>query len=118
MAYKKGNWKPKTKEQKQKELDDLIKASNSKIEQYQSNPEDMIEFAKFMSKIHNYSPLNLSLIDEGFEGAIAVASYDGWKKLGFQVKAKEKGIGIYAHAPVTVFIDENGEEKTLKEATN
>lgn len=118
MAYKrKGNWKVKSKEEKQKELDDLIDLSNKKIEQYQTNPEDMIEFGRFMSKIHNYSPLNLSLIDEQFEGAIAVSSYEGWKKLGYQVQRGEKGIGIYAHAPVTIFKDKNGEEKTLREAT-
>lgn len=118
MATRKGNWKPKSKEEKQKELDDLIELSNKKIEQYQSNPEDMIEFAKFMSKIHNYSPLNLSLIDEQFHGAIAVASYEGWKKQGFSVQRGEKGIGIYTHAPVTVFTNKEGEEKTLREATN
>ena len=86
MARKKGNWKSKTKEEKQKELDDLLDISNKKIEQYQSNPEDMIEFAKFMSKIHNYSALNLSLIDEQFNGAIVVSSYEGWNKLGFSVQ--------------------------------
>lgn len=117
MAYRKGNWKAKSKEEKQKELDDLIALSNKKIEQYQADPKEMAEFAKFMSRIHNYSPLNLSLIDEQFKGAIAVASYEGWKKLGFQVQKGEKGIGVYAHAPVTIFIDENGEQKTLREAT-
>ena len=117
MAYRKGNWKAKSKEEKQKELDDLIALSNRKIEQYQADPKEMAEFAKFMSRIHNYSPLNLSLIDEQFKGAIAVASYEGWKKLGFQVQKGEKGIGVYAHAPVTIFIDENGEQKTLREAT-
>ena len=30
MAYKKGNWKPKTKEQKQKELDDLTELGRSR----------------------------------------------------------------------------------------
>lgn len=117
MAYRKGNWKPKSKEEKQKELDDLIELSNKKIEEYRTNPQDMIEFAKFMSKIHNYSPLNLSLIDEQFNGAIAVGSYKMWNDQGFNVKKGEKGIGIYAHAPVTIFIDENGNEKTLREAT-
>ncbi|WP_283676582.1 ArdC-like ssDNA-binding domain-containing protein [Clostridium perfringens] len=117
MAYRKGNWKAKSKEEKQKELDDLIALSNKKIEQYQADPKEMAEFAKFMSRIHNYSPLNLSLIDEQFKGAIAVASYEGWQKLGFQVQKGERGIGIYAHAPVTIFIDENGEQKTLREAT-
>ena len=102
MAYRKGNWKAKSKEEKQKELDDLIALSNKKIEQYQADPKEMAEFAKFMSRIHNYSPLNLSLIDEQFKGAIAVASYEGWKKLGFQVQKGEKGIGVYAHAPVTI----------------
>lgn len=117
MTRKKGNWKSKTKEEKQKELDDLLDISNKKIEQYQSSPEDMIEFAKFMSKIHNYSALNLSLIDEQFKGAIAVSSYEGWNKLGFSVQRGEKGIGIYAHAPVTIFTNKAGEEKTLREAT-
>lgn len=117
MAYRKGNWKPKSKEEKQKELDELIEISNKKIEEYRTDPQDMIEFAKFMSKIHNYSPLNLSLIDEQFEGAIAVGSYKMWNDQGFSVKKGEKGIGIYAHAPVTIFIDENGNEKTLREAT-
>lgn len=117
MAYRKGVWQPKSKEEKQKELDELIELSNKKIEEYRADPKDMIEFAKFMSKIHNYSPLNLSLIDEQFEGAIAVGSYKMWSEQGFSVRKGEKGIGIYTHAPVTIFIDEEGKEKTLREAT-
>lgn len=117
MAYRKGNWKPKSKEEKQKELDELIEISNKKIEEYRADPKDMVEFARFMSKIHNYSPLNLTLINNQFEGAIAVGSYKMWNDQGFSVKKGEKGIGVYAHAPVTIFVDEKGEGKTLREAT-
>lgn len=117
MAVRKGNWTPKSKEEKQKELDDLIALSNKKIEEYKSSPQDMIDYFKFMSKIHNYSPLNVSLIQDQFKGAVAVASYARWQQLGFQVQRGEKGIGVYVHAPVTVFTDESGKEKTLREAT-
>lgn len=117
MAVRKGNWTPKSKEEKQKELDDLIALSNKKIEEYKSSPQDMVDYFKFMSKIHNYSPLNVSLIQDQFKGAVAVASYARWQQLGFQVQRGEKGIGVYVHAPVTVFTDESGKEKTLREAT-
>ena len=117
MAVRKGNWTPKSKEEKQKELDDLIALSNKKIEEYKSSPQDMVDYFKFMSKIHNYSPLNVSLIQDQFKGAVAVASYARWQQLGFQVQRGEKGFGVYVHAPVTVFTDESGKEKTLREAT-
>lgn len=117
MTVRKANWTPKSKEEKQKELDDLIALSNKKIEEYKSSPQDMVDYFKFMSKIHNYSPLNVSLIQDQFKGAVAVASYARWQQLGFQVQRGEKGIGVYVHAPVTVFTDESGKEKTLREAT-
>lgn len=117
MAPRKGNWKGKSKEERQKELDELLELSNKQIEKYQTSTKDFLEYVDFMSKIHNYSPLNVSLIQEQFEGAVAVASYKRWQELGFSVQKGEKGIGIYAHTPITKFIDENGEQKTLREAT-
>lgn len=88
-----------------------------KIKNYNESPEEMLQFTNFMSRIHNYSITNLCLIDDQFHGAQAVASYADWKKHGFQVQKGEKGIKVYAYTPYTIFIDEHGERKQLKEAT-
>ncbi|HCM90587.1 MULTISPECIES: ArdC-like ssDNA-binding domain-containing protein [Vagococcus] len=107
----------KTTEQKQKELDDLLDRSLSRIKSYKDSPEDLKEFMDFMSKIHKYSPTNLSLIQEQFEGATAVASYKDWKDKGFQVQRGEKGIEMYVYTPVKTFKNADGDIKMISKAT-
>jgi len=77
--------KNRSVEDKQKELEELLEISLEQIRSYYAKPEEMKEFADFMSKIHNNSTTNLSLIKDQFDGAIAVASYGEWKKHGFHL---------------------------------
>ena len=64
-----------------------------------------------MSKFHQYSIGNCSLIEDQFKGAIAVGSYKFWNEKGFSVNKGEKGIGILVPAPVKRFIDEKGDNR-------
>lgn len=115
MAFKK--YTKKTPQEIEQELDKLLNTSLDRIKKYADDPEEMLEYAKFVSKIHNYSTTNLALIDEQFPGARAVASFQNWSKEGFRINKGEKGIEIYSFTPYTKFIDKKGNEKFLKNAT-
>jgi flagellar biosynthesis GTPase FlhF len=58
--------------------------------------EHLLNYLKFASKFHQYSPLNQMLIAEQAPNATHVAGYSQWKKMGYQVKKGEKGIAIIA----------------------
>lgn len=115
MAFKK--YTKKTPQEIEQELDKLLNTSLDRIKKYADDPKEMLEYAKFVSKIHNYSTTNLALIDEQFPGARAVASFQNWSKEGFRINKGEKGIEIYSFTPYTKFIDKKGNEKFLKNAT-
>ncbi|HEU5382232.1 MAG TPA: ArdC-like ssDNA-binding domain-containing protein [Ktedonobacteraceae bacterium] len=73
----------------------------------------LLNYLKFASKFHQYSPLNQMLIAEQAPNATHVAGYSQWKKLGYQVKKGEKGIAIIAPRPYGKAVmknEETGEE--------
>lgn len=71
-----------------------------------------------MSKFYNYSFRNTFLIQEQFEGALAVGSYAFWKEKGFTVNKGEKGIKILVPNRLSdYFINSKGEEVKLSKAT-
>ena len=112
----------KTKKEYQKEntkqtVDDIIKATNEKLDNYFESTDDMKEYLKYMSKFHKYSIGNCSKIEEQFPGARAVGSFKFWKDNGFTVNKGEKGIQILTPAPVKNFYDEDGNIKRLYFAT-
>ena len=89
-----------------------------RVRNYEDSPEDILELMEFMTKFHNYSFNNLMLIQEQWEGAFAVASYDKWKKLGYPVKDGEKGkILVWVRTPYKIIIKANGEEVQWWKAT-
>ncbi|MBS6503359.1 MAG: ImmA/IrrE family metallo-endopeptidase [Clostridium sp.] len=111
-------YKRKSQEEKEKEVNELIEKANVGIENSFTTPESLKEFLNYMSKFYNYSLRNASLIQEQFRGALAVGSYAFWKEKGFTVNKGEKGIKILVPNRLSdYFINENGEEVKLKNAT-
>ena len=98
-------------------VDEIIKNTNEKINNYFESEKDLKEYLNYMSKFHKYSIGNCSLIQDQFEGAIAVGSYKFWNEKGFSVNKGEKGIGILVPAPVKRFIDEKGDNRAYFTAT-
>lgn len=114
----KKTYNKKSKEDKEKEVNELLKKANEGIENYFTTPEHFKELASYMSKFYNYSFRNIFLIQEQFEGALAVGSYAFWKEKGFTVNKGEKGIKILVPNKLSdYFINEKGEEVKLSKAT-
>ena len=108
----------KSKEDKEKEVNNLLEKANEGIENCFTAPEHFKELASYMSKFYNYSFRNTFLIQEQFKGALAVGSYAFWKEKGFTVNKGEKGIKILVPNKLSdYFINEKGEEVKLSKAT-
>ena len=105
------------KETVKETVDDIIKATNDKLESYFESPHDMKEYLKYMSKFYKYSIGNCSLIESQFSGAVAVGSFKFWKDNGFSVNKGEKGIQILVPTPLKKFIDKDGNERYFFTAT-
>ncbi len=105
------------KENTRKTVNDIIKATNDKLNSYFESEKDMKELLKFISKFHNYSIGNCSKIEEQFPGAIAIGSFKFWKDNGFTVNKGEKGIQILTPTPIKNFYDEEGNIKRVYFAT-
>ena len=110
-------YKRKSKEEKEKEVNELIEKANVGIENCFTTPEQLKELASYMSRFYNYSLRNTFLIQEQFKGALAVGSYAFWREKGFTVNKGEKGIKILVPNKLSdYFINEKGEEVKLKDA--
>ena len=110
--------KEKYKKETTKEtVNDIIKATNEKLDSYFESEKDLKEYLSYMAKFHNYSIGNCSKIEEQFSGAVAVGSFKFWKDNGFSVNKGEKGIQILVPTPVKNFYDEEGNIKRLSYAT-
>ncbi|CAM2078529.1 MAG: hypothetical protein NSGCLCUN01_02725 [uncultured Clostridium sp.] len=111
-------YKRKSKEEKEKEVNELIEKANAGIENCFTTPENLKELLNYMSKFYNYSLRNASLIQEQFRGALAVGSYSFWEEKGFTVNKGEKGIKILVPNKLSdYFINEKWEEVKLNKAT-
>ena len=108
----------KSKEDKEKEVNNLLEKANEGIEKCFTSPEHFKELISYMSKFYNYSFRNTFLIQEQFKGALAVGSYKKKKKKGFTVNKGEKGIKILVPNRLSdYFINSKGEEVKLSKAT-
>lgn len=108
-------FKGKTPEQRKKEIDELTDKFSEQVDNYFTSEETLREHLQFMSKFHNYSARNMTLIDEQFKGAKAVGSFKFWKDHGVSVNKGEKGIKILAPTPVNYY-NKDGEWKPTKYA--
>lgn len=108
----------KSKEDKEKEVNNLLEKANEGTEKCFTSPEHFKELISYMSKFYNYSFRNTFLIQEQFKGALAVGSYAFWKEKGFTVNKGEKGIKILVPNRLSdYFINSKGEEVKLSKAT-
>lgn len=114
----KKTYNKKSKEDKEKEVNDLLEKASEGIEKCFTSPEQFKELISYMSKFYNYSLRNTFLIQEQFKGALAVGSYAFWKEKGFTVNKGEKGIKILVPNRLSdYFINSKGEEVKLSKAT-
>jgi N-terminal domain of anti-restriction factor ArdC/IrrE N-terminal-like domain len=108
----------KSKEDKEKEVNELLEKANEGIEKCFTSIEQFKESVNYMSKFYNYSFRNTFLIQEQFKGALAVGSYAFWKEKGVTVNKGEKGIKILVPNRLSdYFINSKGEEVKLSKAT-
>lgn len=108
----------KSVEDKRKEVEELTKGMEQKVEQHFHSVEDLKDYLSFMGKFYQYSMSNTALIQKQFRGAQAVGSFKFWKDKGFSVNKGEKGIKILApNKTVPKFKDEKGKWKSINKAT-
>ncbi|WP_246893334.1 ImmA/IrrE family metallo-endopeptidase [Clostridioides difficile] len=97
-------------------IDFMVEEANYKIMTYFKEPSLMKEYLDYMAKFYNYSARNLALIEDQFEGAMAVGSFKFWSDNGFKVNKGEKGIKILVPTKITYLLL-GDKEKQLKYAT-
>lgn len=109
----------KSIEEKKKEIENLIKNLEKRINKYFDTPENIKEYLLFMSKFHNYSLSNTILIESQFPGARAVGSFSFWKENGFNINKSEKGIKIIVpKVTKDKFLNKNNEWISIDKATD
>lgn len=114
QKYSKDEWK-KMKEEKKEQLFNQV---NDIVNNFQTSPENIIEYLKFNSKFHQYSNNNTILIYSQNPSASFCASYKAFKDMGYQVLKGQKGMKILVPQILTLWYDENLEQwKKLSEAT-
>lgn len=113
---KKKKFYSKSPEELEKEIKELSGKAMKNIESYTDDPEEVKKLADFMGQFHYYSKKNMALINEQFNGAKAVGSFDQFKKAGFSVSKGEKAIKIFVPTPVQLFKTKDG-IKNINQAT-
>lgn len=113
---KKKKFYSKSPEELEKEIKELSGKAMKNIESYTDDPEEVKKLADFMGQFHYYSKKNMALINEQFNGAKAVGSFDQFKKAGFSVSKGEKAIKIFVPTPVQLFKTKDG-IKNINKAT-
>ena len=104
-------------EEKRKQIDELTDKMNESVKIYQNNPKDEIELLKSLSKFKNYSVRNTILAQAQYKGALGIASYKDFQKIGYQVQKGEKSLFILAPKFDKMFKDEKNKYKSVKYAT-
>jgi len=108
MAYKQFTEKEKAAfagRQKQT-VEEMRNTVRTALDNFQSHPEQLAEALTFGQQFYQYSLGNSLLIQKSNHHAEYVASYEGWKKLGYSVKKGAKAIKILA--PVESIFYEDG----------
>lgn len=108
----KKNFKPKTKEQRQEEIQEHYEKLLKGVKEAVSNPEDYVKYLNFASKFPNRSIRNQMLIYMQNPDAHLVAGLKTWNKFGRQVNKGSEAIKIFA--PIKkkeMVIDEKTQEE-------
>lgn len=82
-----------------KTINDLMSDVRAKT----TNPKELLDYLLFLNKFHNYSFRNRLLIERQRSAAVAVGSFQTFKKLGYSVKRGEKGIKIVIPREISSF---------------
>ncbi len=110
------NYKVKSKEEKQKEMNSIIKTLEDGVRDV-FDSEKYKRYLEFCGKFHYYSFNNIILILIQRPNAQMCASYTTWKSLKMQVRKGERGIKILCPVPYAYkkkdHSDENEEEKLV-----
>ena len=110
------NYKVKSKEEKQKEMNSIIKTLEDGVRNV-FDSERYKRYLEFCGKFHHYTFNNIILILMQHPDAQMCASYTTWKSLKMQVRKNEKGIKILCPVPYTYkkkdTSDEDEEEKLV-----
>lgn len=108
MAYKKFTEEEKTAfaERQKQTVEEMRSTVRTALDNFQSHPEQLAEALTFGQQFYQYSLGNSLLIQKANHHAEYVASYEGWKKLGYSVKKGAKAIKILA--PVEAIFYEDG----------
>lgn len=92
--------------QKRKEtLKELNQVLHTQITDYCENPDQLVEAFKFHKQFYQYSFRNRLLLQQQAPTAVAVGSYQHWKKIGFPVKKNETGLKILSPVIDTQYYD-------------
>ena len=71
---------------------ELSEIAFQKIREFTRSPEALAEYMDFMSKFPQLSPRNVALIQEQWQGANAVATYNQWQALGKTLGIKHEDV--------------------------
>ena len=71
---------------------ELSEIAFQKIREFTRSPEAFAEYMDFMSKFPQLSPRNVALIQEQWQGANAVATYNQWQALGKTLGIKPEDV--------------------------
>lgn len=71
---------------------ELSEIAFQKIREFTRSPEALAEYMDFMSKFPQLSPRNVALIQEQWQGANAVATYNQWQALGKTLGIKPEDV--------------------------
>lgn len=110
------NYKSKTQEKiaaMESEMWDQVKA-------YLANPQDMLEYLKFLRRFPQYSVRNRMMVNLQRPGATALGSFSFFKKNNVHVKKGEKGLKIFVPTKSSYFFRKVGDDSktvSLKQAT-
>ncbi len=73
----------------------IVNKTKEKLKDILTNKNEFVKFIKFYSKFYKYDFQDALCIYVQNENATAVADYDTWKRIKYQVKKGEKGIGLF-----------------------
>lgn len=111
MTWKMPNYKRRTDEEKQKEIDDLLSKAEEGIKAvYES--ERYKNYLDTMAKFHTYSVNNQILIMQQNPEATHVAGYNRWKNdFNRQVIKGEKSIKIIGYTPKKIEVQQDKKDR-------
>ena len=71
---------------------ELSEIAFQKIREFTRSPEALAEYMDFMSKFPQLSPRNVALIQDQWQGANAVATYNQWQALGKRLEIRPEDV--------------------------